>query len=446
MLYNITHYTMFRKLLHDLKKFLSEMHGVVIGEQILVHMLWADDLILLSDTKDGLQKQINGLETFCKKFQMIVNAMKTKVMIIGSKSPDDVFTFNEEEIEICDAYKYLGVIFNPIQRVGGNMFRDMIDETAKKGLRALFGVMRKCKSVGRLSPKISMNLFDTFVLPVLEYGCEVWAKGMPIQAIEGVQLKFLKMTLGVKKSTATAAVYSETGRFPLYLRQKVRIVKYWIRLERLGDDSVVKVVFDMLKHLDSLGHKNWFSNVRNILESCSLEKYLEKPPMDTICANECILELKEVIFGNFMKECMNSFQTFPILRTYKGFKKEFKMEAYLTDIIDFKIRKVISRFRLSSHSLPIEKGRHCKPVIPAESRFCNRCIDQVVGDEYHFLLVCPSLQDLRETLLNNIRENVPELYYAERNVAANFNNILMCKDVTVMFSIGKFLQKSFERM
>ena len=271
---------MFRKLLNDLRAYLSKVHGIVLNEdQILVHMLWADDLILVSDTAEGLQKQLNGLATFCGRFQMIVNALKTKIMIIG-KREGEKFTFNEKEIEICENYKYLGIIFNSIQRLNGNCFRDMMENVPKKAMKATFAVLKKCKSIGRLTPKIAMTLFDTHVLPVLEYGCEIWANGELHQAMEAVQLKFLKMMLGVKNNTATVAIYAETGRFPLYLRQKIRIIKYWIRLERLNDDGIVKMVFNMLKKLDDLGYKSWYSKVKKILESCGQNQYVLPPPLN----------------------------------------------------------------------------------------------------------------------------------------------------------------------
>ena len=169
---------------------------------------------------------------------MIVNSLKTKVMVLGKKS-NAVFSFNNSNIETCENYKYLGIVFNSVCRVNGNIFRDMAEYTSKKAMKTVFAVLKKCKSLGRLTPKIALNMFDTFVLPVLEYGCEIWATGESKTCIEAVQLKFLKMMLGVKRSTATVAVYAETGRFPLFLRQKVRIIKYWIRLERLRNDSIV---------------------------------------------------------------------------------------------------------------------------------------------------------------------------------------------------------------
>ena len=48
----------------DLESYLTTAHGICINDEIIVHLLWADDLILFSDTFYGLQTQLNGLKHF----------------------------------------------------------------------------------------------------------------------------------------------------------------------------------------------------------------------------------------------------------------------------------------------------------------------------------------------------------------------------------------------
>ena len=64
---------MFRKYLANLGEYLNNQHGIVISGEIFVHLLWADDLILFSDTCEGMQSLLNGLEKFCSNNQMVVN-------------------------------------------------------------------------------------------------------------------------------------------------------------------------------------------------------------------------------------------------------------------------------------------------------------------------------------------------------------------------------------
>ena len=56
-------------------------------------------------------------------------------------------------------------------------------------------------------------------------------------------------------------------------------------------------------------------------------------------------------------------------------------------------RVAVSRLRVSSHRLEVEKGRWKTPAVPYNNRLCNIC--QVLDDEFHFLFTCQLLQDLR---------------------------------------------------
>ena len=96
---------LFRKYMGDLDSYLSTAHGICIDEEIIVHLLWADDLILFSDTFHGLQIQLDGLKQFCSNNHMIVNEIKTKVMVFGNPKKSKV-QFNSVEIEEVNDYKY----------------------------------------------------------------------------------------------------------------------------------------------------------------------------------------------------------------------------------------------------------------------------------------------------------------------------------------------------
>ena len=52
-----------------------------LGTKHLNHLLFADDLLLLSESSTGLQKCISQLEDYCEKWRLNVNLKKTKIMI-----------------------------------------------------------------------------------------------------------------------------------------------------------------------------------------------------------------------------------------------------------------------------------------------------------------------------------------------------------------------------
>ena len=69
--------------IHDLSEYLDSNVASVLDDDVVAHMLWADDLVLFADSLEGLKKQLGGLFTLCSRFQMIVNKTKTKIIILG---------------------------------------------------------------------------------------------------------------------------------------------------------------------------------------------------------------------------------------------------------------------------------------------------------------------------------------------------------------------------
>ena len=114
-------------------------------------MLWADDLILVSDSSYGLQKQLDGLQKFCSRNMMIVNELKTKVMVF-SKRDEKVITFNGVAIQNADSYKYLGNIIRPVNMCSGDVFKDNSKFLCDKARKAIFLILKKLRNIGVLLP------------------------------------------------------------------------------------------------------------------------------------------------------------------------------------------------------------------------------------------------------------------------------------------------------
>ena len=79
-----------------------------------------------------------------------------------------------------------------------------------------------------------------------------------------------------------------------------------------------------------------------------------------------------------------------------------------TDICEFKEdSSTLCKFRISAHSLEIEKGRYYN--IPRENRVCLSCKASKVEDELHFFLDCPSYAHLRQDFFEKIKSILGEV-------------------------------------
>ena len=83
-----------------------------ISEILIVYLLFAEDLVLFSDSANGLQKQLTALYKFASLWHIIVSIPKTKVPIINKcyTSECNNFYYGDNVIEKAEKYKYLGAV------------------------------------------------------------------------------------------------------------------------------------------------------------------------------------------------------------------------------------------------------------------------------------------------------------------------------------------------
>lgn len=68
---------------------------------------YADDLVILADSKRNLSRKITVLEEYCKENFLFVNTEKTKIVVFSRASycrSNCVLTYNNEILEIVTKY------------------------------------------------------------------------------------------------------------------------------------------------------------------------------------------------------------------------------------------------------------------------------------------------------------------------------------------------------
>jgi hypothetical protein len=74
---------------------------------------YADDLVLISKSAEGLQKCIDNLCTYCKTWGLDINIKRTKSIVFNSSGRINKtdFKYDNKPIEKGRSYKYLGINF-----------------------------------------------------------------------------------------------------------------------------------------------------------------------------------------------------------------------------------------------------------------------------------------------------------------------------------------------
>lgn len=212
---------MFVDFLSDMSEYLSHSCRIVItNELLLLHLLWADDLILVSDTVSGLQKQLGNLSCYCSDNELILNTAKTKFMVFGSANGDVQFYFNNERIEQVNMYTYVGTIFSS----SGPLFNENVISFLASSSKASHKVYSYCKAIGQVPPVLAVKLFNSLVAPIFTYACEMWLTLVSLGARD-TQIEICEVNIACEATNFHPWGTWGAWRIPCYNRYDCQIYK-----------------------------------------------------------------------------------------------------------------------------------------------------------------------------------------------------------------------------
>ena len=105
----------------------------------LIHcLMYTDDLLILSETENGLTESLERFSNYAKKWKLKISANKTKIIVFNKagKIINVKLRMDDIIIQSCSEDTYLGTIFTP-----GNSFKKAQIELYKKACRAFFGFL-----------------------------------------------------------------------------------------------------------------------------------------------------------------------------------------------------------------------------------------------------------------------------------------------------------------
>ncbi len=390
----------------------ANINSTKIGDVPIPCLLYADDLVLLSESADGLQNALRVLEKFCFDWQLTVNSTKTKILIFSKArraATVQPFIYCGEPLEHEKEYVYLGISF-----VSSGLFNVAQANLASKATKAYYA-LRACFGNNMHScVRLFLQLFDCLVVPVALYGCEVWLhpnveKRETTLGFEKLHLLACKNVLAVNRKTVNYACLGELARFPLWITAKRRVLNFWSRL--LRSESLTSQIYATTKTSNHC--RAWIRSVKSILNGTGLselfinESVLSKSDVKTIghiLEDQFQQRWQSVVSGRTRLTNQGDSK----LRTYAKFKLSFELEPYLTSkYFRADEKQAIARLRTSNHKLAIETGRHTVPFTPRDRRICLQCNTGSVEDEIHFLLHCTAHSNNRNHLFTEVSTFFP---------------------------------------
>ena len=208
----------------------SDGPGLMLQDTEVKCLLFADDLVLLSPTQQGLQHHLNILENFCQTWALKINPQKTKVLIFqkcsGLQGKTINFKIGNTKIDQTNNYTYLGITLTPT----GN-FGLAVKELKEKAKRAFYAIKKSIKL--ELPIRIWIKIFHSVIEPIALYGSEVWGPvthnefpNIDKHPTEALHAEFCKSILRVQRKTPNNACRAELGQYPLIITIQKRALTF----------------------------------------------------------------------------------------------------------------------------------------------------------------------------------------------------------------------------
>ena len=381
---------LFNLFIDDLVQNLNTFHsGAISFNGLSINsLLYADDIVILANSKEALQTFLDILDNFCTSWKLHINTDKSKVVVFNSNGKCflDTFMCANHTLETVNSYCYLGVTFKHTGSLTHTS--TLLMEKAKK---ALF----KIKNTIELDNPCNLleKLFDNLVIPVMLYCSEIWGVICQVNdstPYEYLHLKFLKEILGVHSKASNDACRAELNRLPL--RGKILNIacSYWQHLWSSPNSLVSKIV-EVTK-----SHNNWFIQMGAIFNTLGFSYFYDSPNFSL----HDKLSIKQRITDIQLQEQNMRISNTKKLNILMKFYRSGTRPYYVDFLKNRAERAMLSKLRISAHKLAIEGGRYMN--IPKQERICTACNSGEVEDEEHFLLSCSLYRTSRQALCSKL--------------------------------------------
>jgi sorting nexin-29 len=208
-----------------------EEDGICVSGQIINNLRYADDIVIVAESSEQLQRMANSVHRTCCKYKLKINASKTKAMVFSRRQELTLISLGATTVEQVDAFKYLGVHFSQDR----NSMKS-VKERISLGYAAL-GKLSKLWKDRHISLQLKLRLLTAIVIPTAIYGSECWL----LKQTERNKLRAFEMNC---------------LRRVLDIRWQDRIPNSTVRGMASGWRSIISVVEDQ--------QRRWFGHVQRM--------------------------------------------------------------------------------------------------------------------------------------------------------------------------------------
>lgn len=392
---------LFALYLNDLNDILPG--GVQVDDLCVKVLLYADDIVLLSDSPNELQNMINALYKYCTKWCLKVNLAKSKILVFRSGtriSKNLKWNFGDENVQIVNSYRYLGMDLN-----FNLSFRKHLENKLATAKMAIASTWSKYIKNPRISNNNKLKIFTAASKSIMFYGAQIWGINK-YDEVEKLFRFFIKKMLYLPNNTPNYMLYLETGLHSLYLDTLKLHFDYIRKVLRMPNQRLPRILAEKIISKNTYWSEEW-------INLCDKLQYVPENNTRPLCEHyRPILDLLNVRERNDMISDARGSQ-FHDLYSQLDYCMPFLSATQLTShVISILIKARGGLLDLNARSFR-----------SSSVDLCSLCNLNVTENTLHFIGICPILKEFRLKYFGKTNLGINEVINTLNGCAFNYTTL-----------------------
>jgi hypothetical protein len=226
-------------------------------------LLWMDDVVLISDNENDMQKMLNITHHIANKYHIEFGQEKSETMILRKTRNSPKFTLGTKTLNHTTTYKYLGMTINNKLNISDhiNKIRSKTEAAYQTMLQLLHD-----PNFAAIQLQSAWKLLTTCILPIITYGLEALdLRQKDYNELNKIWENIIKRILKTPTTTPKESLYIETGLVDIktYIhRNRLRMAT---RLLKNNSNNIQALKLENLPN-------GWWKNTYKIMETYQISE------------------------------------------------------------------------------------------------------------------------------------------------------------------------------
>ena len=344
--------------------------GVKIGNSKLGCLAYADDLVLMTESKQEMEELLRIATKFGRDFKLNFSARKCQVMEFNNNE-ENQWILGNNILEVVEKYTYLGMEVSK-EGIGQERQRKINEGKASR----MSGMIINGGNMAMNKYSIGRSLWKGMAVPYCLYGSEITNyTETEIMKMEKVQNIVGRWSLGAPRSTGLEAIRGDMG---------------WSTFK----ERIVKGKLCFARKIENLSEERWAKKIlteedRNSKWKKEIKRWKKKENLEENWNTAQIKDIKITVQENGKNKWQRGMEGKSTLKWYTKKEKPEEIEWHSGDWgskLLFKARAGVLEVNGRKRN---EEEQNCK--------FCNE--KETIE---HLIVECSEYDDLRETLIRNV--------------------------------------------